>query len=422
MNNAPNMWSTGNPKLQVAWDATSLSALMKCPRYYENSIIKGYRGSSVDTEFGGYFASACEVFDKARLNGQTKKEAQLNAVRYAIEATWIKNELRSRDQSVYNEGNRIESSGTEHGPKNDRRQTPAGGSEYEPSMEASTGHDGCHHGHPWGGSYGEQWRCTGTEPFRNSKGNRAKCPYSHKGKWYPSPAPSSCGLCGSSTEIVRTWSGDDKYKDRLSLIRLLVWWTDEQPDILGTVGLSPLRFPDGTPAIELSFAFPLPFQTPSNEPYIAAGHFDKLVYVGSDTTDVFVKDQKTTKAAIGQTYWKQYSPNVQVDFYDLASSILYPSLNMRGVVIDAAQIMVEGARFATQSFYRSEVQREEFLNEIGWWLKQAERYADENYWPMNRAACFNCPFRDICSMDPGKRETYLKANYEVKHWNPLEQR
>lgn len=378
MSETPSPYSPTIPNLQVVWDSTSLRALMFCPRSYQYGILQGWRGSAVDLEFGIYFASATEMYAKSRLSGKDKHSSTIEAVRRVVEDSWI------------DEGN-----GVDYG--------------YGESS-----------GRPWGGEYSAQWRCTGATKYRNSKGNAAKCPYSHKGKWFPGEGPSTCGICNSPTLSERRYTPYDKVKNRESLVQLVEWYCEEQPEDFGGPGLSPFAFPDGTPAVELSFKLPLPYSTPDNQPYILAGHLDAIKTFGPIET--FISDNKTTKSWLGEAYWKQFSPNIQVDTYDLAGSLLFPDLGIKGVAIEAAQTLVNGAKFATQVFYHTEGQREETLSEIGWWLKQAERFAADNYWPMNKTNCKMCNFQSICSKDPAQRERYLKAGFVQKHWNPLEER
>ena len=377
--NAPSPFSLHNPNLQVAWDSTSLRALMFCPTFYKKSIIDGYVQSAVDLEFGIYFATGAETYKKARLDGKSRDEAQLIALKRVIWDSWIRD--------IYPIG-------------------PSGGDIAEGD------------GYPWGGTYQEQWRCTGTEPYKNNKGNKAKCPWSHKGKWFPDFAPSTCGTCGSPTETERQYVPGNKYKNRHTLIRLLAWYIEEQPEDLN-VGLAPYKFPNGQPAVELSGKMPLPFTTKQGEPYIICVHLDSIMVNGDEK---FISDNKTTKNALTNMYWKQFAPNVQVDTYDLVGSVLFPQLNIKGVIIEAAQTMVEGARFGSQPFYRNEEQREEFLRELEWWIKQAEQFAEDDYWPMNRTNCKMCIFQSVCSRSPQKREEYLKADFTIRKWNPLIER
>ena len=379
----PGMFSTLLPTLQVVWDATSFKALMTCARYYQYTILEGWRfaGFAVDLEFGSYFASAIEMFKKARIAGNSKEEATIEALEYVIKATWVKS---SRD---------IDAS--------------------QSSMEGSS-----ETGKPWGGYYEEQWRCTGDKPYRNPAGNRAKCPWSHKGLWHPSPAPNVCGNCTSNIEAQRRWVPGDKVKDRYSLVRLVAGYCDEQPEVLSD-GIAPYQFSDGTPAIELSFKLPLGLKSPTDEPYTLSGHFDSIDRLGEE---FFISDNKTTKKALNKQYWGQFSPNVQVDIYDFAGSILYPGLGIRGVRIDGAQTMLGGVRFGSQIFYRNEALREELFSELEWWLHQAERYATDNYWPMNRASCTMCPFKIICNKEPASRQGWLEADFKREPWDTTKER
>jgi len=111
-----------------------------------------------------------------------------------------------------------------------------------------------------------------------------------------------------------------------------------------------------------------------------------------------------------------------VDIYDLIGYLLFPSLKIQGVIIEAAQTMVEGARFGTYINRRTDAQREELLNDLEWWIKQAETFAEADHWPMNRAACTICQFNGVCSAEPARRETLLRADFTKRHWNPLENR
>lgn len=358
-----DMFSAVVPRLQLAWDATSLGSLMACPRRYQYEILEGWRsGDNIDLQFGGFFAKACETFRHMRLSGLSHDQATLGAVKQTVLATW--------------------------------------------------GPDG-----PWSGRYAEQWRCTGAEPYRNAKGNRAKCPWSHAGKWFPGPSPTTCGQCGSGCEVQRRWLTDNPAKDRHALVRLVIWWCDEQPenmeDAFSTVAIG------GVPAVELSFTLPLPWTASTGETFLLCGHMDSIGKMGDE---YFVADNKTTKKGLTASYWRGYSPNVQVDIYDLAASMLYPTLGVKGVMIEAAQTMAEGARFGSMPFYRNDVQRDELLVDLEYWTTMAEQFAETKYWPMNRKSCLMCPFQPICSRPPEKREMYLESLFTKSFWNPLEAR
>ncbi len=162
------------PNLQVVWDSTSLRALMFCPRSYQYGIVQGWRGQAVDLEFGIYFANGVETYAKTRLAGHDKEYSTRAALQRVVEDTWLAD---SED----------EAHDWEHGS-----------------------------GKPWGGVYADEWQCTGTKPFKNARGNRAKCPFNLKGRWFPGNGPSCCGSCGSSTVAERHYLPNDAKKNRLT--------------------------------------------------------------------------------------------------------------------------------------------------------------------------------------------------------------
>lgn len=376
---APSPFSKVIPKLQTAWDSTSLKALMMCPRYYKYTILQGWRASTTDLEFGILAQLGFERYEKGRLAGETKEEAQIEALRLVLE-------------------------------KSGHYEVPTTASPPECVPEPVWV--------PWGGRYVHKWRCEGTEPYRNPKGNRAKCPYSHKGKWFVTPQPSICGVCGSETEGQRMWDSDNPKKDRYTLARLIVWYIEEQPDDINE-GLAPYAFPDGTPAVELSGKLPLPFNACTGEPYIIAVNLDSIKRFGRE---YFIADHKTTGKSLGRAYFSGFSPDCQIDTYDFVGSILFPELKIKGVIIEAAQCMVGGVRFGIHPCYRSEALREEYLRDLGELLRRAEHYAKRDHWPKETASCWHCVFRDVCSADPARRQALLEDNFENRKWNPLEER
>jgi PD-(D/E)XK nuclease superfamily len=78
------------PKLQIAWDSTSLGALKSCPRLYQYSIIEGY-GIPLDNphlKFGIVFHSATELYSRHRARGSDHQTSLLIALRHALVETW----------------------------------------------------------------------------------------------------------------------------------------------------------------------------------------------------------------------------------------------------------------------------------------------------------------------------------------------
>ncbi len=88
--------------IQFAWDSTSLGWLKTCPRLYQYSMIEGWRsrGQHVHLDFGSYYHSALELYDRHRALDVDHNEALYEAVKYCLEVTWVNREYLSRSQGV----------------------------------------------------------------------------------------------------------------------------------------------------------------------------------------------------------------------------------------------------------------------------------------------------------------------------------
>lgn len=360
-------FSETNDRLQLAWDASSLKSVQFCPRYYELNNLEGWQPPSVDLEFGRLVAEGFERWQKARLVGKTRSEALVEVVAWAMNATW-----------------------------NDD-------------------------GTQWGGRYETMWKCNGdnNKTYRNSKGNHAKCPFSHAKVWFPGDAPDICVECRSSVQVERRYLPDHSVKNRQTLIRTLIWYGLEQPDDIND-GYRPYVFPDGTPAVELSGRLPLPWTSPYGEQYLLTWNFD---YIGQFGDELFITDNKTTKKPLNDEFFQTYSPDTQFDTYSMIGTLAFPDLNIRGTMVDAAQVQVGGVTFGKHPYYKDEEQHEEHLHDLEVWIKQAEQYALKGYWPMNKRSCWLCPFKRVCSQSPSMRPGYLASNFQKRErWDPLRQR
>lgn len=72
-----------NPKLQLAWDSTSAAALKKCPRYYQLSILEGWRskrGKNLHFRYGILYHRALEVYDHKKFDGLDHEEAMIECL------------------------------------------------------------------------------------------------------------------------------------------------------------------------------------------------------------------------------------------------------------------------------------------------------------------------------------------------------
>lgn len=79
-------FAKGNPKLQIAWDSTSLGLLKTCPRKYQLKMLEHWapRGERIHLDFGIMYHSALEEFDKAKAQGATHEDATHAAIRRAM--------------------------------------------------------------------------------------------------------------------------------------------------------------------------------------------------------------------------------------------------------------------------------------------------------------------------------------------------
>jgi len=358
-------FSEHNPRLQLAWDSSSLKNYQFCPRFYQYTNLEGWQTENVNLVFGRLFASGLERYQKMRLDGSSKEDAVLAVARWALEAT-------------YNED-----------------------------------------GTQWGGSYADMWKCDGTGKYKNEKGNRAVCPYAFKAFWAPGAPPDQCPACHSPVITSRQYVPDDQKKNRQTLVRALIQYGLDQPDDLAD-GLMPYVFSDGTMAVELSGRMPLPWRNTFGEQYILTWNFD---YIGVFGDEKYIVDNKTTAKSLDDKFFDAYSPDTQFDNYDLIASIAFPALDIKGMMIDAVQMLVGGFEFGRRAYAETETQREEHLADLRVWLNDAEHSALTGYWRMNKRNCWLCPFKQVCSQAPENREAFLKNHFNKGPvWDTLQER
>lgn len=246
-------------------------------------------------------------------------------------------------------------------------------------------------------------------------------------------------------ENIWDWNPDretkaGRYKNRDTLISLVLDYLDHfDPDPATTYIKS-----DGTPAVELSFRFELDFgpkaalqyigggergettEEYQPQPYLLAGHLDRVV---SFNDQLLVMDRKTTTTTLGAYYFAQYEPHNQMTLYTLAGRTIL-NAPIRGVIIDAAQILLEKPHAFARGFtYRTDDQLEEWLDDLRTTLTIAEAYATTDHWPMNDTSCDKfggCRFREICTKSPSVRERFLANDFDKlepdQKWNPLRSR
>lgn len=229
-------------------------------------------------------------------------------------------------------------------------------------------------------------------------------------------------------------TASEEKKSKKNLLRTVVWYLDKfENDPAKTV-----IFENGRPAIEVSFRFELdwgpgPFNgnfsnelgEVTSQPYLLSGHLDRIVdFQGA----LFVMDRKTSVYALTSYYFDQYHPHNQMSLYSLAGKVVLES-PVKGVIIDAAHIAEDYSEFGRGVTYRTPDQIDEWLQDLHYWLGEAEKYATQGYWPMNDTACDKyggCKFKSICQKSPAARETFLRSEFvqlpQEERWNPLKPR
>lgn len=217
-----------------------------------------------------------------------------------------------------------------------------------------------------------------------------------------------------NTDTNRPWTTGDTRKNRLTLVRTLVWYLDRwEQDPLET-----LMRPDGRPAVELTFRLPTGLQSSNGQAFELAGHIDRAATWNGH---IYPTDLKTTKQTLSSDYFGHFSPDNQMSLYAWASTQLFQSAS-RGVIVDAAQIAVTFSRFERQIIPRSPDQLDEWLQDLAQWLQAAEHYARTARWPQNDKSCRMCHFRGPCAKPQSVREQWLAADFQTRLWDPTVQR
>lgn len=208
----------------------------------------------------------------------------------------------------------------------------------------------------------------------------------------------------------------DTYKNRLTLLRTVVWYLDQygDNDALETVVLA-----NGKPAVELSFSFDSGYRSSlTGEPVVFCGHLDRLARLNGD---VYIPDLKTTKSELSPWFWQQFNPNNQFGMYTLAGQVVW-NQPVKGLIVDGAQVLANSSRFARHMISMDAASIQEWHREAIWNVRLMEGCASVGFWPRNDKSCGNyggCAFIPICSRSPGGRDAWLPVEYKKRTWDPL---
>ena len=216
-------------------------------------------------------------------------------------------------------------------------------------------------------------------------------------------------------ELRRGTLGDHKLKNRLTLIRSIVWYLDEfgKGDSMETVVLA-----NGRPAIELSFKFDSGLRSPvSDEPITFCGHLDRIARLNDEP---YIVDIKTTGGTISPRFFEEFSPGNQFSMYCLAGRVAFGQ-RVRGVIVDGMQVAVGFTRSLRGLVLRSEAQLNEWIADAKRWIGVMHQAAEADHWPQNDKACHHyggCPYRGVCGRSPGARSVVLEQDFTRRVWDP----
>lgn len=217
-----------------------------------------------------------------------------------------------------------------------------------------------------------------------------------------------------------SWKTDDTTKNLYNAIRSVVWHTEAfHASHDETLAL------EGTPGIELAFKYDLGFDI-YGIPVAYCGHMDRVIRDPA-AEGIWVVDYKTTKHALDQKYFSQFSPSTQLPGYLVGSTVVLHQ-PILGVRIDGIQVGVNFSRFNKGHIFLGESQRDEWMKDTVYYIKNASRIfhnasveedIDLNLVPRNTQSCFGCNFRRVCSLPPSLRRAELAASYDVAFWDPI---
>lgn len=207
---------------------------------------------------------------------------------------------------------------------------------------------------------------------------------------------------------------EDSNKTRVALIRTIVWYI-EQFGEEDQDGITTYHLQSGEAAVELSFR--LDFATD----ILYCGHLDRVVEYGDD---LYVMDQKTTKTTLSNYYFRGFDISNQMSGYTFAGKAVLHS-PVSGVIIDAAQILVNSTHFDRGVTTRSKDQLEEWFESTVALIEQFQLMSERELFPMNPNSCGNyggCPYRNLCAVSPKVRKNYIKSDFTSHSWDPIKPR
>lgn len=186
----------------------------------------------------------------------------------------------------------------------------------------------------------------------------------------------------------------------------------------GSDHIQPYKKEDGSPAVEFSFAIPIPevLHPVSGEPLIYAGRFDML---GVYNQQLFIVDEKTT-GQLGNSWLRQWDLRAQFTGYCWAAQQYgYP---VAGAVVRGIAPRKKGSvDFAEAITYRPSHIISSWREQLSRDLQRAVSCYTEGYWDVNYdstcASYGGCQFTRLC--ESPTPEDWISTYFVERNWNPL---
>lgn len=227
-------------------------------------------------------------------------------------------------------------------------------------------------------------------------------------------------LCRGIAVMVETWGDpslvpEHKQKNLARCIWALTdYFTHFHPE---KDSIQPFISPaTGAPAVEFSFAVPLPLNHPvTGEPLIYAGKFDML---GIFNNALWVVDEKTT-TQLGPSWMHGWDMRPQFTGYCWgARQFGYPVV---GAIVRGIGMLSKETTFAEPVTYRPEWRIERWYHNLIQDLKYMLQCWDNMSFQLNEGEhCTSyggCMFETLCNtLDPAP---YLHSQYKIRRWHPL---
>jgi len=242
-------------------------------------------------------------------------------------------------------------------------------------------------------------------------------------------------------ELTDPWTADQVFineskKNRTTAIRLLIWYAEQFHENGLDCPIKPVAneipFRESLRALVLASPFADQIDlTGIDDDMLVCGRLDSIVE-GPSRGEFWIRERKTTNQALTQYYWARYEPDIQISLYSWVAKILFPDLNLQGVLLEAFQVGTGFVRMQRREFKRWPEQAIDTVRAIVSAAREMDKAGiREEVLPpvdtflMNEGCCMAggmpCNFRAICNEAPRLRKYFIADNFRPKKpWNPLD--